>query len=270
MEFNIFANKGFSRTLLSTAFLFFLFSSLHTAYASASFNGPTGFARTPNSKVLNKYSWALSLSQSNYEYIPTGKKYAKGTVNLGYGAFENGEFGLVFNTDSQADTDNNSPCFHGKYRFPGNNSYFGNSCAGFIFDPDGDDYSSVYLMFGPVGFGFNMGGKRTNGRALLGGCDHEIRQNPTTGLSQVYSVNAKTAFVLLGYELPIGDKGLSLLAEYNGDCWGGGLRYRYGDFFTGDIFAQAPGTYWHLDRLNGLGYRQNAITLGLGFSWAIW
>lgn len=142
-------------------------------------------------------------------------------------------------SDPKASDRDQRPYIIGRWRYEG----IGEPVTlGFHVATEKNHFSTVYLMFRHVGIGFNFDGDDDEGgRARFGGY-------------HLKNMRTDKVFLLAGGEMqlmPWGRRPVSLTADYDGDEYGIGLRYRFSDRMAVETAWRRQGDYYDLDLEDG-------------------
>ncbi len=210
------------------------------AYAIPSGSGLSGGLMIPDTSTLAPERYEIAFTTELFDEMNPSTNQIDTTADMSFklnvGVYDNLEMGIERKTRLETANQDESITIQAKYRFPIDTF---NVSAGVVVPAGGPDYTSLFFMAGwkaiHLGFGFNFGGLQlaqvdTNtfnspGMAKFGG--YTLRRSVTPG-SDEFIGNPDTFFGLLGANFQLSDS-WSLLFDYNGDRFSGGMRFLFKD-----------------------------------------
>jgi hypothetical protein len=204
--------------------------------------GSTGALTVPDPETLPREEYTLEVYTELFDEtnINTGDRTNTGDITFvaNAGIYDNMELGIRRTARQNSPLANESFQITAKYRFPVD-TY--NLTLGGVLATSSPDWSSVYLVGGwkslYLGFGYNFGGKRIRevtrsrlgqvGFASFGG--YSVRTARDARGQEVVTGQPDTVFGLFGLNMKLSET-LSALADFDGDRFSGGVRFRIKDF----------------------------------------
>lgn len=218
--------------------LFALLAVVSSALADLTLQGPSGFIQAPSGTTIRQGGVELAAHTRLYQ-IP-GTKTERSLTNLAFGfsPLRDFELGVQKAMDSRRGADDIDPdaTINLKFRLPAfGTGEFAETAVGMVLDTNSNNYHTMFLTFGGFGVGWNFGGNAGSGLANYGSYDRGRRE-------------PKALCLLAGAEYPpakTGERGYRghFLADYNGDVFSIGWRYKSHRGFWADLAVQTESSY---------------------------
>ena len=229
-----------------------IFLSSLPVWADLTPAGPSGFVKVPSHATIEygQVEWAAHFHQYS---SPKGKNANSLTdLAFGFSPIKDLELGVQKTLDSNKgigayDPD---PTLNFKVRLPTfGNGYLSETAMGMVLDTNSNNYHSLYVSVGGFGVAWNFGGNPGYGTAAYGSYDR-ARKKP------------KDLCLIVGADLTPGKPGergyrSHYYADYNGDVFSLGWRWKSHRGFWVDAAASTKGTYTDF-------YDYKPVTIGVG------
>lgn len=203
-------------------------------------SGLSGGLTVPDPNTLAPERYEIAFSTEMFDERNASTLQMDTTADLSFklnvGVYDNLEMGIERTSRMETSQQDESITVQAKYRFPVDTF---NVSAGVVMPAGGPDFTSLYFVTGwkvvHLGFGFNFGGLElaqvnstqfnAPGSAKFGG--YTLRRKVVSGSDQFVGYPDRF-FGLFGANFKLSDS-WSLLFDYNGDRFSGGMRFLFKD-----------------------------------------
>lgn len=208
------------------------------AQADLTLQGPSGYIQTPSGTTIRQGGVELAAHTRMYKIPGTDRERALTNLAFGFSPLRDVEIGVQKAVDTRNETGDADPdaTVNLKFRLPSMGSgEFSETAVGMVLDTNPNNYHTMYLTFGGFGLGWNFGGNPGSGIANYGSYDRGKRE-------------PKALCLMAGTDYPpakVGERGYRghFLADYNGDVFSFGWRYKSHRGFWGDLAVQTKSSY---------------------------
>ncbi|MFZ2955807.1 MAG: hypothetical protein WA705_02780 [Candidatus Ozemobacteraceae bacterium] len=238
-NFLLFSISPLRKHLFRKALLtFFLYLSATTpTWADLTLQGPSGFIQVPSAKTIRQGGIELAAHARSFKTPTIGDNQYLTDLSLGFSPIRDLEIGVAKAIDSRRGKQDfdPDPTVNVKVRLPSMGKDFSETALGLLLDTNSNNYHTMYFSVGGFGLGWNFGGNPGSGIAHYGEYDRG-RKAP------------KSLCFLIGGDLTPGqpeERGYRghVIADYNGDVFSLGWRFKNYRGFWMDLAAQSKSSY---------------------------
>ncbi|MBF0500257.1 MAG: hypothetical protein HQM09_08995 [Candidatus Riflebacteria bacterium] len=230
--------------------VFFLTVALPSS-ADLTLQGPSGFIQVPSAKTIHAGGIEWAAHTRMFQAPGTRSDHFLTDLALGFSPIRDLEIGVEKAIDSRRGKDDfdPDPTVNVKVRLPPMGGEFSETALGLLLDTNPNNYHTLYFSVGGLGLGWNFGGNPGSGIAHFGEYDRG-RKAP------------KSLCLLVGGDLNPGnpdERGYRghAIADYNGDVFSIGWRFKNYRGFWVDLAAQSKSSYTDI-------YNYQPIIFGVG------